>query len=791
MKLSELWLRQLVSPDIDTESLAAQLTMAGLEVDSIKPCANISGPVVVGEILTLRSHPNSERLSVCGVRGLRGEQFEVVCGASNLNVGMKVPFAQIGSILPGNLKIKKNLIRGVESHGMLCAQAELDLGDDDSGLWELPKDAQVGLLIADYFNLNDKIIEVDLTPNRGDCLSISGIAREIGVLNKLCVKEIDCHPVEPIIEDKIQVDIDSDACGRYVGRVIRGVDLSCKTPIWMQENLRRAGLRCLSPVVDVTNYVMLEMGQPMHAFDRAKLSDKVVVRMGNNERLRLLDDTEILLDETTLIIADAEIPLAVAGIMGGKNSAVSDSTDEIILESAWFNPLAIASKARLYGKHTESSHRFERGIDSSFQVAAMERATALIIRICGGHAGPIVLEEAVHNLPKHSEITLYYSNVSKLLGVEIGSKHIEDILIRLGLYQLSKDHLCSLWQPPPWRSDLRIEQDLIEEIARIFGYNNIPVASPVAPLVIKSNTETVNAVSKVATHLTARGYRDVISYSFVDLKLQQLLEPDRVAVRLSNPISNDMSVMRTNLWPGLVRTAQYNLNRQRSRIRIFETGQCFYEVSGEISTYKAMAGLVCGQRAPLDWTANKGMSDFYDIKGDIESVITLTGMFEEFDFAPMSHGALHPGQAASILFQGSEVGCIGQLHPELQSRFNLVTPTFLFHIDLQYILGCRLPAHKDYSKYPEIRRDLALIVKSEIKAGDVVSCARQSGVANLIHVAVFDVFDGLENAQNVKSLGITFTFQNPDRTLSDNEIDQAIEQVVTILGMRYGATLRS
>ena len=791
MKISELWLREFVSPDIDTELLAAQLTMAGLEVESLESTGNIAGPVVVGEILALRSHPCSDELKICDVRGLQGEKFEVVCGASNLNIGMKIPFAQIGSILPGNIEITKNSIRGVESHGMLCAQVELELGDDDSGLWELPKDAQVGVLITDYLNLNDKIVEVDLTPNRGDCLCTVGLAREIGVLNNLHPKAIDCNPVESTIEDKIQVDIDSEACGRYVGRVISGIDPDCKTPIWMQEKLRRAGLRCLSPVVDVTNYVMLELGQPMHAFDRGKLNGGIVVRMGNNERLRLLDDTDILLDRSTLIIADEKTPLALAGIMGGRNSAVAESTDEIILESAWFNPLSIASKARFYGKHTESSHRFERGVDYSLQVAAMERATALIITICGGHAGPLVLKEAPQHLPKRSQIKLMHSNVCKLLGVELNFSNIESILIRLGLNQLSKDQISSSWQPPSWRSDLRIEEDLIEEIARIFGYDNIPVSTPLAPLVMRSDTEALNSVSRVTNHLTARGYSDVITYSFVDSKLQNLLDPKRIAVCLSNPISNDLSVMRTNLWPGLVRTAQYNLNRQRSRIKIFETGQCFYEVSGEISTYEAMAGLVCGQRAPIEWASNKGMSDFYDIKGDIESVMSLTGRLDEFDFVPLSHGALHPGQAASILFNGSEIGCIGQLHPQLQSQFNLGTPIFLFHVDLEYMLGCRLPEHKDLSKYPEVSRDLALLVKSEIKAGDVVSCARQSGAANLLHVTVFDVFDGFENDQNMKSLGITLTFQNVNRTLSDKEIGVAIERITEILSLRCGAKLRA
>jgi phenylalanyl-tRNA synthetase beta chain len=791
MKISELWLREIVSPNIDTESLTAQLTMAGLEVDSVKSVGKIAGAVVVGKILALRNHPASNKLSICDVQGLNGEISEVVCGATNLSIGMKIPFAQTGSILPENIKIERSSIRGVESHGMLCAQTELQLGDDNSGVWELPEDSQVGMLLADYLDLNDNILEIDLTPNRGDCLSINGLAREVGVLNQSYIKEIDCQPVEPTIEDKLQVDIESDACGRYVGRVIRGIDSSRKTPIWMQEKLRRSGLRCLSPIVDVTNYVMLELGQPMHAFDRSKLTDGIVVRMGENETLCLLDDTEILLDETTLVIADEQTPLAIAGIMGGKDSAVSETTDEIVLEAAWFNPIPIGSKARFFGKHTESSHRFERGVDSALQVAAMERATALVINICGGQAGPIVLQESSQNLPSLPKIKFQHANVSKLLGVEIDFPIIEDILIRLGVNQLSKDKLTSVWEPPSWRTDLKLEQDLIEEIARIFGYNNIPASASTAALVIESDTETLNSVPNLANCLTTRGYRDVITYSFVDSKLQKLLEPERVAVSLSNPLSKDMSVMRTNLWPGLVRTAQYNINRQRSRIRIFETGQCFFEVSEKISTYKAMAGLVCGERNPMDWAANKGMSDFFDIKGDVESLIMLTGMFEQFDFVPLSHGALHPGQAASILFDGSEIGCVGQLHPQLQSELNLGIPIFLFHIDLDYIRDYRLPAHKELSKFPEIRRDLALVVKSDIKAGDIVNFARQSGAENLTNATIFDVFEGLEDAQNMKSLGITLTFQNLDRTLSDNEIDLAIERVIEILHLRFGARLRA
>ncbi len=791
MKFSESWLRQAVDPSISTEDLVAQVTMAGLEVDAVESAAPEMSGVVVGEIVSVEQHPDADKLRVCQVAG-GGEIAQVVCGAPNARAGIKVPFATVGAKLPGDFKIKKAKLRGVESFGMLCAQTELQLGDDDDGLWELPADAPVGGDLIDYLELNDNIIEVDLTPNRGDCLSIRGLAREVGVLNKAAVTEQTCAPVAATIEDRISITLEApEACARYVGRVIRNLDLAQPTPQWMQEKLRRSGVRSLGPAVDVTNYVLLELGQPMHAFDLSKIDGDIVVRMGRDEKVKLLDDSEVVVDTQTLVIADNSKALAMAGIMGGDESAVGNDTTDILFESAWFNPLAIAGKARNYGKHTDSSHRFERGVDSQLQVDAIERASALMLDICGGQAGPVVIEESAEHLPAPATIKLRDAHLAQQLGVVIGASEIDDILTRLGLSLVARDDQGSTWVAPSWRFDIAIEQDLVEEVARIYGYNNLPTSTPTMALELQAKPERQQDLSILRQQLVASGYQEAVTYSFVDPELQKWVDPETLAVALQNPISADMSVMRTSLWPGLLSTAIYNLNRQQNRVRIFEAGQCFVPgENGALTQNMALAGLICGSRTPTGWTASKDKVDFFDLKGDLEAVLALTGLAEQFSFTAAEHPALHPGQAAMVSRNGEQVGWIGQLHPKLQAQLDVSTPVYLFQVDVAKVSESRLPKFSEVSKFPAVRRDLAFLVDSQIASADLMLEARNAGGEHLVDLMLFDVYQSKDIDNKGKSLALGLTFQHASRTLTDDEINLSIDRVVKKLDEKFKAELR-
>ena len=797
MKFSESWLRESVHTAITSDDLVAQVTMAGLEVDAVEPAAPSISGVVVGEIISVEQHPDADKLRVCQVAS-GGEVVQVVCGAPNARVGIKVPFATVGAKLPGDFGIKKAKLRGVESFGMLCAQAELQLGDDDNGLWELPVDAPVGVDLVQYLDLDDNIIDVDLTPNRGDCLSIRGLAREVGVLNQAAVTEQACESVDAAIHDAVEITLEApSACARYVGRIIRGLDLSQPTPQWMQEKLRRSGVRSLGPAVDVTNYVLLELGQPMHAFDLAKIDGGIVVRMGRDEALTLLDGSEVVVTTDTLVIADQSKALAMAGIMGGDESAVGGDTTDILFESAWFNPLAIAGKARNYGKHTDSSHRFERGVDSQLQVAAIERATALMLEICGGNAGPVRVEESVDHLPKPATITLRDQKLLQQLGVAIPTVEVDDMLLRLGLTLVERNNAGSTWGAPSWRFDINIEQDLVEEVARIYGYNNLPTSTPTMALALEAKPETIQGLAAFRHNLVAKGYQEVVTYSFVDPALQKMVDPDLAPVALANPIAADMAVMRTSLWAGLLQTAVYNLNRQQSRVRIFEAGQCFVSASNGkagavlgLAQNMALAGLICGARTSTGWTANKDKVDFYDVKGDLESLLGITGLAAEFTFDASVHPALHPGQSAALSRNGLQVGWVGQLHPKIQADQGINTPVYLFQVDVEKIAESKLPKHKEVSKFPEVSRDLAFFVDNVVTSSELISAAKAVAGEQLIHLKLFDVYQSKDIENKGKSIALGLTFQHSSRTLNDQEINQAIDRVVVELGNKFKAELR-
>lgn len=792
MKFSESWLREWVNPSVDTEELVAQLTMAGLEVDAVEPVAPEFSGVVIGQIISAEQHPNADKLRVCQVAGGEAEVTQVVCGAPNAREGIKIPFATVGAKLPGDFNIKKAKLRDVESFGMLCGSDEVGLGEASEGLWELSADAPVGADLRDYLNLDDQIIEVDLTPNRGDCLSIRGLARETGVLNLSPVSEQPCDAVSATIADSFNIDLKAPAaCPRYAGRVIKNVDVSAESPIWLQEKLRRSGVRSIDAVVDVTNYVMLELGQPMHAFDFAKLVDGIVVRMAEQcEKLQLLDGSEVELNADTLVIADQKKAVAMAGIMGGADTAVSTETRDIFLESAYFDPIAIAGRSRAYGMHTDSSHRFERGVDPKLQEVAIERATVLLLDIVGGEVGPVTIIEAQDNLPQEAEVTLTRARLEQQLGLPLEGNQVDEMLERLGLQILSrseKDWVCKV---PSWRFDIAIEADLIEEVARIYGYNRLPTSTISCELPIEVTPETKRGLPRLREQLVARGYREAITYCFVDPEVQKHLTPDIEAVALANAIASDMSEMRTTLWSGLLPAVRHNLNRQQSRVRLFETGLNFVPENGQLQQKPMIAGAVTGSNTPESWVGDQAPVDFYDVKADVEALLKLSQVFDQFEFVKGSHPALHPGQCARIERQGELVGWLGQLHPRVHKALDLSQPVFVFELCLKPVLNDEIPAFKGLSKFPEVRRDLALIIDEDISAGDLCNTVRQNAGGQLVDLKVFDVYQGKGIENNRKSIALGLTFRDSSRTLTEDEINVAVEAVVNALEKQHAASLR-
>lgn len=804
MKISESWLREWVDPPVDTRALAEQLTMAGLEVDAVEPVAGKFSGVIVGEIVSAKPHPDAEKLQVCEVDPGNGNLLQIVCGAPNARPGIKVPLAQVGAVLPENFKIKKAKLRGVESQGMLCAQTELQAGDDDSGLWVLPLDAPVGEELQKYLKLYDQVIEVDLTPNRGDCLSMRGIAREVAVLNKSSLQEPNCSAVKTTINETFPVTITAaEQCPRYIGRVVRNIDVSQPSPLWLQERLRRAGLRSIDCIVDVTNYVLLELGQPLHAFDLEKLNKAIDVRLAKEgEQITLLDGQCVKLQAGTLVICDQSGPIAMAGIMGGQSTAVSETTKHIFFESAYFSPDSILGKARSYGLHTDSSHRFERGVDYGLQEQAVERATQLLLDIAGGEAGPLVIKEASEFVPTQKIVSLRRDRIGSGLGVAIDDNEVVDILTRLGLTQIdgALNNSRDGWSftVPSHRFDISIEEDLLEELARIYGYNKLPVNTLTAKLQMSPHAETTLNLRQLKAELIARDYNEVITYSFVSKELSALIDPDVHAIPLLNPLSADLAVMRTSLWPGLVQTLVYNINRQQTRARLFECGMRFTidtssnetDGQGKIRQESMIAGLICGPRADKNWTETSESVDFFDIKGDVEALLTPTGQAGEFTFSVGSHPALHPGQCALINRNGAPVGCLGALHPRIQRQLEIERPVILFEVLQSALLIAKLPEFKEISKFPEVRRDIAFVVDKNLQIGPIMDKVRVVAGDYLEDLKVFDLYSGKGIDPHRKSVALGLTFQHPSRTLNESEINASVEKVVQTLQQDFGATLR-
>ncbi|AZC23839.1 phenylalanine--tRNA ligase subunit beta [Pseudomonas sessilinigenes] len=791
MKFSEQWLRGWVSPQVTRDELVARLSMAGLEVDSVTPAAGDFSGVVVGEVLSTEQHPDADKLRVCQVSN-GAETFQVVCGAPNVRPGLKVPFAMIGAQLPGDFKIKKAKLRGVESNGMLCSQAELQIGEGNDGLMELPADAPVGEDIRAYLSLDDASIEVDLTPNRGDCLSLAGIAREVGALYAAKVQRPEVKAV-PAVHDEVRpVDVLAPAaCPRYLGRVIRNVDLSKPTPLWMVERLRRAEVRSIDAAVDITNYVMLELGQPLHAFDLAEINGGIRVRMAEEgEKLVLLDGQEVALRSDTLVIADHTRALAIAGVMGGEHSGVTTKTRDVFLESAFFDQIAVAGKARSYGLHTDASHRYERGVDWQLAREAMERATGLLLEITGGEAGPIIETVSEQHLPLVAPVTLRAERISQMLGMELEGSEVERLLTALGLTVAADG--AGQWRVdvPSHRFDISLEVDLIEELARLYGYNRLPVRYPQARLAPQAKAEAQGDLPALRRLLVARGYQEAITYSFIDPKMFELFSPGVEPLLLANPISADMAAMRSSLWPGLVKALQHNLNRQQDRVRMFESGLRFVGQLEGLKQQQMLAGIVCGTRLPEGWAQGRDGVDFFDVKADVEAVLGFAGALDVFTFVPGKHPALHPGQTARIERDGREVGFLGAIHPELAKQLGLDRPVFVFELVLSEVAQGRLPKFHELSRFPEVRRDLALLADRDVAASAVLEVIRENAGEWLTDLRLFDVYQGKGIDPHRKSLAVGLTWQHPSRTLNDDEVNSATQNILTSLEQRLNATLR-
>ncbi|MBF9000126.1 MULTISPECIES: phenylalanine--tRNA ligase subunit beta [Vibrio] len=794
MKFSESWLREWVNPAVTTDELTHQITMAGLEVDDVLPVAGDFTGVKVGKVVECAQHPDADKLRVTKIDIGAEELLDIVCGAPNCRQGIKVAVATVGAVLPGDFKIKKAKLRGQPSHGMLCSFSELGIDVESDGIMELAEDAVLGTDFREFLGLNDVTIDVDLTANRADCFSIRGLAREVGVLNRADVNAPETSPVPSTIDDTVSVDVQAPAaCPRYLSRVVKNVNVKASTPMWMQEKLRRCGIRSIDPIVDVTNYVMLEQGQPMHAFDLAKIEGGIVVRLAEQgEKLTLLDGTEAELQEGTLVVADKAKALALAGIFGGEHSGVSSDTQDVLLECAFFAPAAIRGRAREYGLHTDSSLRFERGVDFDLQYAAMERATQLLIDICGGDVAPVNATEASAELPTANTVSLRRTKLNDLLGHHVEDADVVEILERLGLSVESTD---AGWTAtaPSWRFDIAIEQDLVEEVGRIYGYDNIPNQAPVAGLSMNLHKEANLPLKRVRDLLVDRGYHEAITYSFVEPEQQKLIVPDVEPLVLPNPISADMSAMRLGLIQGLLNTVVRNQKRQQPRVRLFEYGLRFTPdeaAENGMRQEPILAGVISGTLNDEHWNINTATVDFFDLKGDLEAILDLTANDKAYSFTAVKHPALHPGQAAAILVDGKQVGVIGTVHPELERKFGLNGRTVVFEIEWNAIATRVIPEAVSLSKFPSNRRDIAVVVDDTVASDAIVQACVAAGGELLKDAKLFDVYVGQGVEDGKKSLAIALTLQSTERTLEEADISTAVDAIVAHVGEKFGASLR-
>ena len=791
MKLAENWLREWTDPSLTTNELAHQLTMAGHEVDSVDiEGENLDG-VVISEVLTVKPHPNADKLQICVVTTGAGDSIEVVCGAPNVFAGMKTPLAVPGVRLPNGMKLRRSKIRGVVSNGMLCSAVELNLGDESDGIMELAQDAIPGQNFASHLGLPDAVFDLDLTPNRGDCFSVLGLARDVSALTGAELNDPTIAPVAADLDEIHAVRLEHPAgCPRFAGRVIRGIDPTARSPLWLTERLRRAGIRAIYPVVDITNYVMLELGQPLHSYDLDALSGIVRPRLAEaGEKLTLLDEKEITLRDDTLVIADDSGAIGMAGIMGGLSTAVSEKTSNIFLEAAHFTPAEIAGRARSYGMHTDASLRFERGVDPEGPGRAIELATRLLLDIAGGEAGPLNVESDQENLPVRQTIDLRSKRLARVLGADIPDDLVETILRRLGLaVETSQDGWTVV--APSHRFDLELEEDLIEEVARIYGYDNIPETTAVAAMRLGSVTETRVDLEQVASVLIARGYQEVVTYSFIDAEVNRKFTASDSDLTLSNPISSEMSTMRGSLWPGMAVAAATNISRQRERVRIFEIGKSFHGSQKEPLEVMRVAGMALGTVMPEQWCNDSQDIEFFDIKSDLVALMQMAGADVEFEFLMVDHPALQPGQSGRIMRGNEIVGVAGKLHPAVARSCGLAKPAVVFELDAEVAFAATVPTAKVVSKFPAIRRDLAVIVDDKVPAGELAQVAAAAAPKLIQRVTIFDVYRGPGIEAGLKSVALGLILQETSRTLTDEDADSAMDAAVRKLQQEYAAVLR-
>lgn len=791
MKVSEQWLREWINPSLTIEQVAEQLTLAGLEVESVVAVAGEFNHVVIGKIISVSPHPDASRLQICQVDIGSKPLLAIVCGASNARMGLKVAVACEGAKLPNNLTIKETKLRGVLSQGMLCSSSELGLTKESIGILELPLDAPIGEDLRYYLQLSDRCIDIHLTPNRGDCLSVKGLARELAAINNISLSLPSIPSLVVEITDKLSIALSStEDCPRYIGRIIRGINPHAKTPIWLSERLRRSGFRTIHPVVDVTNYVLLELGQPLHAYDLACLRSKIIVRRASeDEKLKLLDGKEVSLDKDTLVIADETQVHAIAGVMGGLFSSVSELSTDIFLESAFFNPNIIAGRARHYNLSSEAAYRFERGVDPDLTSQAMERAIQLLVEIVGGKVGPSV---DIKTVKKPSSIKLRQWRVKKLLGISLTIDEIESILHRLGMHFIAYPTKETYWQvtPPSWRFDIALEVDLIEELARIHGYNKISAISPSSTLHFLPSSETELPLTRLRHLLVDRDYHEAITYSFISLALHKDINPEETPLTLQNPISNEFSTMRSSLWPGLLNAAMDNQKRQQLRVRLFETGLCFQQREGKLLQIPYLAAIATGDKVSEQWGVPKKPLDFFNVKSDIEALFHLTRQLTDIQFTPGQHPALHPGQSCQIIQGEKLLGHFGALHPALLTKLDLKGPVYLFELALLEITKVHLPCFKPFSKLPIVRRDISFWVDEKVSAQSILQQAKIEAGIWLNDVYLFDVYHDKETAQGLRSLALAILWQHPSQTLTDTEIDNLLKKVIARLKRQFSIQLR-
>jgi phenylalanyl-tRNA synthetase beta chain len=791
MRFSVEWLKKWVGVELDAMELAEKLTDSGLEVDRVEPVAAPFSDVRVAEIIECGPHPDADKLKVCMVAAGQGDPLQVVCGAPNARVGLKVPFAEVGAVLDGGFEIRKARLRGVESFGMACSARELGLSDDHSGLMELPGDAPVGADFREYLQLGDHAIELDLTPNRADCLGIIGLAQDVSASCRAEFTPLTIEPVNPSIEGRFDVDLEQpDACARYAGRIIRDIDPNAPTPLWMVERLRRCGVRSISATVDATNYVLLELGQPMHAFDLDKLAGRIIVRRGKpGEKLVLLDEKEVEVNEKLLAICDESGPVALAGIMGGLDTGVTGKTRNILLESAWFRPATISGRARALGLQTDASHRFERGVDPQGQVRAIERITALLLEIAGGEAGPVFVAEAPEHLPSPVPVKLRLDRINRVLGSDLGADEVHDILIRLGMKVTGTGGEWTVTAPSS-RFDIAIEEDLIEEVARIHGYNELPATAPAGELKLRPISERRVAITQMREALCAAGYQEAVNYSFVDRELLCAVHMDEAVLPLANPISTDMNVMRTALLPGLLNSLGRNLRRQHDRIRLFETGTVFHQHE-TLAEFERVGGVACGSASPEQWGVEKRLMDFHDLRKDVEGLLELRGdAAESVEFTATDCPWLHPGQSARISIGGKPAGWAGAVHPGVLKALAIKAAVFAFELDIDVISIREIPNAKNISRFPSVRRDLAFIVPEGVDYRRIRDCVTNIVGDLLEKMIVFDVFSGQSVEKGYKSLAIGLILQDVSCTLTDEVVDPVVQNVIEGMESRLDAQHR-